>query len=214
VSGVQVRTRLTSLRTVEWARFEPNFFAIFQPAALRAAPKQFVLLAKVPGGGGAVADLQRRAVRRYPDVASLDLSLVEETVSKVLRKVAVAVRFMAIFSLAMGVPVLFSAVAATRRERVREAVLLKTLGATRAQIERILFAEYALLGALGSLTGVLLSVAAAWWLARHVFDVPFAPAAGSALLVAAGMTGLAVAIGVLSGRDVFRETPAAALRES
>ncbi len=114
----------------------------------------------------------------------------------------------------MGIPVLFSAVAATRRERLREGVLLKTLGATRQQIGRIMFAEYALLGLLGSLTGMLLSFGGAWGVMRFVFEQPMTPAYGPALALAGATLLLTVSIGVLSGREVFRETAMAALREA
>jgi putative ABC transport system permease protein len=120
---------------------------------------------------------------------------------------------MALFSLAMGIPVLFSAVAATRRERIREGVLLKTLGATRAQIMRILLAEYSLLGALGSLTGMLLAFAGGWGLTHFVFDSPFSPALGPAAAIAGAMLALTIGIGLLAGRDVFKETPMTALRD-
>jgi putative ABC transport system permease protein len=114
----------------------------------------------------------------------------------------------------MGVPVLFSSVAATRRDRLREGVLLKTLGATRGQIARILLSEYALLGALGALTGMVLSFAGAWGLVLYVFNGKFSPAPLAAFLIAGGMMTLAISIGVSTGRDVFRETPMAALREN
>ena len=212
VSGVQVRTRLTSLRDVNWARFEPNFFAVFQPAALREAPKQFVLLADVPTAQG-VAELQRDVVTRYPNVSTIDLSLVQNTVGRIVGRVSTAVRFLGAFCLAMGIPVLFSAVAATRRDRVRDAVLLKTLGATRAQVTRILLAEYATLGVLGSLAGMVLSFAGAWALAHYIFHQAFRPDFGSALTVAAILTTVTVVIGLITGRDAYRGTPAAALRE-
>jgi putative ABC transport system permease protein len=213
VQGVRVPTRVTSLREVNWARFEPNFFAVFEPRALAQAPKQFVVLARAPSRL-AVARLQRASVARYPNVSSVDLSLVLETIDRIVSKVTVAIRFMAVFSLALGVPVLFSAVAATRRQRVREGVLLRTLGATRAQVRSILLSEYAVLGLLGSLTGMVLAFAGAWALMRYVFDGVFAPAWGPALAIAALMTALTLVIGLLSGRDVFRETPIAALREA
>ena len=104
--------------------------------------------------------------------------------------------------------------AATRRERLREGVLLKTLGATRAQIMRILLAEYALLGALGALTGMVLSFGGAWALMHFVFSSTFAPALLPSAAIAAAMMALAVAIGLSTGRDVFRETPMAALRDA
>lgn len=213
VQGVQIRTILTSTREVDWGRFEPNFFAVFPTAALKGAPAQFVTIAAV-ASDTAVARLQREAVRSYPNVSSIDLSLVRGTITQIVSKVTLTVRFLALFSLAMGIPVLFSAVAATRRDRLREGVLLKTLGATRSQIGRILLAEYAVLGLLGSLTGMVLAVGGAWGLVTFVFQGTFTFAALPAFGIAAAMTGLAISIGLLTGRDVFRETPMAALREN
>jgi putative ABC transport system permease protein len=212
VQGVQVPSRVTSLREVTWQRFQPNFFAVFSPPTMETAPKQYVLLSSV-NGAPAVARLQRDVVSRFPNVSSLDLSLIKDAVSRISAKVTAAIRFMALFSLAMGIPVLFSAVAATRRERIREGVLLKTLGATRAQIVRILLAEYSLLGALGSLTGMLLAIAGGWALTHFVFESPFSPALGAAAAIAGAMLALTITIGLLAGRDVFKETPMTALRD-
>ncbi|MEO6527757.1 MAG: FtsX-like permease family protein [Gemmatimonadaceae bacterium] len=213
VQGVQVATRVTSFREVNWTRFEPNFFVVFERRALENAPKQYVLLARV-NGQQAVAELQRDVVSRFPNVSSLDLTLIQQTVGRVLDKVTAAIRFMAGLSLALGIPVLFSAVSATRRERLREGVLLKVLGATRRQVGRIMLAEYLLLGALGSLVGVVLSVAGAWGLMHFVFKQAFQPAVLPALAVALLMMAVSVSIGLLTGRDVFQETPMAALREA
>ena len=211
VQGVEIPAKVTSLREVTWARFEPNFFAVFASAGLRAAPKQHILLASV-AGNNVVAALQRDVVTRYPNVSSVDLSLVKETVAKIVAKVSTAIRFMALFSLAMGIPVLFSAVAATRRDRIREGVLLKTLGASRGQIIKILLAEYSLLGLLGSLTGMVLAIGGGWALTHYVFEASFSPAMLPALLIAGAMLGLTITIGLLAGRDVFKETPMSALR--
>jgi putative ABC transport system permease protein len=213
VQGIEVPTVMTSTREVNWQRFELNFFAVFEPSALQSAPKTWAALVMAPDDS-AVATLQRDIVRRYPNVASLDLSLVRRTVAEISARATTAIRFLAIFSLAMAVPVLFSAVSATRRDRVREGVLLKTLGATRRQISRILFSEYALLGVLGSLAGMVLSFGGAWLLLRFVFERPFVPVYLEAGAIASLMMLLTVSIGLLAGRDVFRETPMAALRES
>ncbi len=213
VQGAAIPTVVTSLRTVDWARFEPNFFAVFSPSVLRNAPKQFVVLADVPGDT-ALALLQRDLVARFPNVSSLDLTQIQTTIATILGRVQAAIRFLAVFSVALAVPVLFSAVAATRRERLREGVLLKTLGATRAQIGRIMLSEYVVLGALGGLTGVVLSMGGAWALSRFIFEVPFVPAYGPVVALVAVMVLLSVAIGLLTGRDVFRQTPMAALREA
>jgi len=213
VQGVLIPTVVTSIREVKWQSFSPNFFAVFDPKSLEAAPKQFAILVRAPGPKE-IAHVQRDVVAAYPSVSSLDLTLIQQTVTNVLGKVTMAIRFLALITLALAVPVLFSAVAATRRERLREGVLLKTLGATRRQIGRIMLAEYALLGTLGALTGVVLSTLAGWALMHWIFRMPFVPAFVPAGLVAVAMIGLAVAIGLLTGRDVFAETPMAALRES
>lgn len=213
VQGVPVATEITSLRSVNWGRFEPNFFAVLEPKALKDAPKSYATIASVQSDS-VIALLQRSSVERFPNISSMDLSLVRRTIGQIVSEVSVAVRFLALFSLAMGIPVLFSAVAATRRDRLREGVLLKTLGATSRQIARILLSEYALLGALGALTGMALSFAGAWGLVHFIFGGTFAPALLPAAMIAVAMMALAIAIGLLTGRDVFRETPMAALRES
>ena len=212
VQSVEIPTRITSLRKVVWTRFEPNFFVVFAPPVLEGAPKQYVMLAQVKDPA-AVSLLQRAVVNRFPNISSIDLTAIKRTVDRIVGKVSLAIRFMALFSLAVAIPVLFSAVSATRRERVREGVLLKTLGATRGQIARILLAEYSLLGVLGGLTGMLLSLVGGWAVVRYIFKMPFAPP----LLPVAGIAGVIVAltllIGLLAGRDVFKETPIAALRD-
>jgi putative ABC transport system permease protein len=213
VQGVKIPSRVTSLREVKWARFEPNFFAVFEPAALASAPKTWVMLSRIPDAN-AVARLQRAVVAGQPNVSTIDLTLIQRTIGQIVERVALAVRFLAVFCLAMGVPVLFSAMAATRRDRLREGVLLKTLGATRAQIRRILLAEYALLGVLAALTGMVLSFGGAWALTVFVFKGAFVPAWGPALAIAGVMAAMTVGIGLLTGREVFRETPMVALRES
>ena len=213
VQGVRIPTRVRSIREVNWARFEPNFFIIFDPDALEGAPKSFVLLTRA-SDAGLRGRVQRAVVDRYPNISSIDLSLIQQTIGKILDKVAVAIRFMAVFSAATGTLVLVSAVAASRRQRIREGVLLKTLGATRGQIGRIMLAEYAVLGALGSATGMVLSVAGAWALMRFVFESPFALAVTPLFVLAGATMLLTVLIGLMGGRDVFAATPLAALREA
>jgi putative ABC transport system permease protein len=212
VQGVEIPTRITSLRKVVWTRFEPNFFVVFPPPMLQAAPKQYLLLAQVKNPD-AVTLLQREVVNRFSNISSIDLTAIKRTVDRIVEKVSLAIRFMALFSLAVAVPVLFSAVSATRRARVREGVLLKTLGATRGQIARILLAEYSLLGVLGGFTGMLLSIAGGWAVVRYIFKTPFAPALVPLAGIAVAVVGLTLLIGLLAGRDVFRETPIAALRD-
>ncbi|MFL5571061.1 MAG: ABC transporter permease [Gemmatimonadaceae bacterium] len=212
VQGVEIPTRITSLRKVVWTRFEPNFFVVFAPPVLKGAPNQYVLLAQVKNPV-AVPLLQRAVVNRLPNVSSIDLTAIKRTVDRIVGKASLAIRFMALFSLAVAIPVLFSAVSATRRERVREGVLLKTLGATRGQIARILLAEYSLLGVLGGLTGMVLSLVGGWAAVRFIFKTAFALPVVPIVGIAASIVALTLLIGLLAGRDVFKETPITALRD-
>jgi putative ABC transport system permease protein len=211
VQGVPVQTRIASLRDVDWARFEPNFFAVFPAGVLEHAPKQYVFLADVPSAA-ATAGLQRTIGERYPNISSVDLSLIRDTVNGILRKITLAIRFLSIFCLLMGIPVLFSAVAATRRERIRESVLLKTLGASRAQVTRIMVAEYAMLGVLASVAGTVLSAGGAWLLVHFVFETPFVPAVVPPVVIAVASAVLTIVIGVAGSRSAFASTPLEMLR--
>jgi putative ABC transport system permease protein len=120
---------------------------------------------------------------------------------------------MALFSVASGLVILVGALRASRLQRLREAVLLKTLGASGAQVRQILLTEYVAWGSLAALTGVLLAGVAGWALVTRVFEIGFrVPAAGLAavwVLVCA----LTVAVGLATSAEVLRGTPLATLRE-
>ena len=194
-----------------WARLEPNFFAIFPEGPLRDAPQSWVSLTRLEDALER-ARLERRVVEHFPNVSALDLADVQRSLDGILDRVAWAIRFMALFSGGVGACVLLGAVAASREQRLREAVLLKALGATRAQVRRIVLAEYACLGALASVAGVALSLGAGWALLRFVFEAemsaPLLPLAGFGLAVAA----LAALLGGAASREVFRRTALELLR--
>lgn len=211
VQGVLLSSRVASLRSVEWARFEPNFFAVFPEGALESAPQTFVTLVRLDHAA-ARARLTRRLVERFPNISALDLADVQRTLDDLLSRIAWAVRFLALFSVATGTLVLLGAVAASRLERLREAVLLKTLGATRRQVVRVVVAEYAALGLLAATTGVLLASAASWALVHFLFETRFALPALPLLAFGAGVVALTVALGTSGSLDVFRRTSLEVLR--
>ena len=212
LQGVDVPTVVTSLRAVDWAQLSPNFFAVFEPAALREAPQMWVLLARGENAAARAA-VQRDVVRSHSNVSAIDLTLVQQALDDVIGRVSLVIRFLAGFSVATGFIVLLAAVASGRLQRIRESVLLKTLGATRRQIGAILLTEYALLGTLGAVVGVGLSLLAAWGLARFLFEVPFAAEALPLVALAAAIVVVSAVVGLSGSREVFRSTPMEALRE-
>ena len=211
VQGVTIATRVACLREVEWARFEPNFFVVFPEGPLDDAPRSDVLLARVEDAT-ARGRLQRDVVEAHPNVSTLDLAQIQRAIEGVLDKVVLAIRFMALFSLAAGALVLAGAVAASRYQRVREGALLRTLGARRPQLVRILLAEYAVLGVLSAGAALLLATAAGWALVRFVFEGSFAlPGAELAALVASVVL-LTIVVGLGGSTEVWRRPPLEVLR--
>lgn len=212
VAGVEVPSVVTSLRTVDWSRLEPNFFAVFEPGALEGAPWTAVMLARIPDPG-ARADFQRRLPGAFPNVSAIDFSRVQEVVDRVLSRVRQAVAFLGGFSALAGVVVLLGSLATSRVQRMREGALLKTLGARRRQVLTVLFSEYLALGTLATAAGLGLSWVAAALAVPALFEVPFRTHPGPLLAVWGAVAGLTVLVGILGSRRVLRLPPLAVLRE-
>ncbi len=211
VQGVVVSTRVASLRHVDWQQVSPNFFVVFPVGVLEPAPQQIVVVSRADTPA-ASADIQRQIVERFSNVSVMDLAVVLGTVKQVLGRVSLAVRFMASFSLLAGLAVLVVSVLGSRYQRLRESVLLRTLGASRAQILQISAVEYLVLGSLAAMTGLLLAVAGAWALTRFVFDTPLIVAGPALPAIFIAVTGLTVAIGMAGSRGVTTRPPLEVLR--
>jgi putative ABC transport system permease protein len=213
VQGLLIETEVTSIRRVNWARFEPNFFVVFEPGALEDAPQSIVLLCRIEDPTER-ALLQRDLVRAYANVAVVDLTLVQETLDTILGSVSLAIRFMALFSVAAGLVVLVGAIATSRFQRMRESALLKTLGARRAQVARIIATEYCALGLVAALAGMGLAAIAGWALTRFLFEVPFRLPTVSLAILGLGAAAATTAVGLMNSLHVFRSTPLAVIRET
>jgi putative ABC transport system permease protein len=154
VQGVPIRTQIASTRDIDWKRFQTNFFVVFPAGVLENAPGFGVIVSRVPDAA-ASARLQSGIVAKFPNVSALDLTSVIQTVDGILSKVALVIRVMSLFTVGAGLIVLASTIWSGRYQRLKESILLRTLGASRAQIWQILCAEYLILGALASLTGIV-----------------------------------------------------------
>ena len=212
VQGVLLPTVVRSIREVDWARFDTNFFVVFEPGLLEQAPQSFVILGRVddPAARGR---LQRTVVERFGNVTTVDLATLQGAVENLVDQVTLAIRFMAAFSLLTGALVLVGAVATSRFQRIREGALLRTLGATRRQVLRVVLAEYLALGGLAAIVGVGLAVLAAWAIATWVFEGPFAVPVPAVTLLAFLVTAGTALLGALNSRDVLRLPPLQVLRE-
>jgi putative ABC transport system permease protein len=138
--------------------------------------------------------------------------LILETLDAILGKISFVVRFMAMFTVLTGLLVLVGALVTGRFQRIQESILLRTLGASRAQIFRVLLVEYVSLGLLAAFTGVLLALAASWALSVFVFKISFAPPLLPLVVALVGVPALTVLTGLLMSRGVLNHPPLAVLR--
>ena len=213
VQGVPITCRVGSLRKVDWRQVRPNFFVVFPAGVLEDAPAMHVLATHV-ADAAASAMMQREVVKAFPNVSAIDLTLVLQTLDGILAKVGFVIRFMALFTVATGLVVLAGAVLSGRWQRMQEAILLRTLGASRAQIRQVLFAEYATLGLLAAITGSGLAVIASWALAVFAFKAGYDFAALPVPLAIAlsGVTTLTVLVGLATSRGIADQPPLEILR--
>jgi putative ABC transport system permease protein len=211
VGGLPVTTYVSSLRSVDWERFQTNFFVLFPSGVLEEAPQFFVVLTRTAGDAEAGA-LQSALFAGYPNVSSIDLTLVLQVFDAIYSRISFVLRFMALFSLCTGLVVLVAAVTVSRVQRIEESVLLKTLGASRRQLMRIMVVEYLCLGAFATLTGLALALVGSGALAVFVFEAPFVPAVGPIALLAAIVTGATLLIGALNSRGIYARPPLEVLR--
>jgi putative ABC transport system permease protein len=213
LQGVEIESVITSVRTVDWARFDTNFFVVFEPGSIDDAPQSFVTFARVPDERSK-ATIQRDLARAWPNVSTLDISLVQQTFEDIIGRVTLAIRFMAIFAVAAGLLVMAGAISAGRFQRAREAILLRTLGATRDTVRTVLLTEYAALGSLAGLSGTLLACIAGWACVRFLFELEFRLPILPLLVAWAGIALLAIIIGTTGNRSLLSRPPLAALREA
>ncbi len=211
VAGTEIRTEIGSLRSVDWARMETNFFVVFEPGVLDGLPRTSIMLASVPADDDRVR-FQEALVRGHPNVSVLDLATIRATVEAVLARVVDAIRILAGICTAAGLIVMTGSIASTRAQRRREGALLRTLGARPGQVRRILLSEYVALGALAGLAGGVLSIGASWLLTVGLFGLDYRPAPGVAALIWIAVVGLTVLTGLASGRGSGGGTPLQVLR--
>lgn len=211
VQGVPVKTQVASLRSVDWRRVQPNFFVVFPRGILEEAPSFYIMVTRVVDAQQS-ADLQREVVKGFPNVSAIDLTLVMQMIDSIVSKIAFAVRFMAMFTVATGLIVLVGAILTGRLQRMQESVLLRTLGASRRQIRQILLTEYVSLGALAAALGGILSIGATWLLARYVFKTDFVFSLSDLLITMIIVCVLTTITGMAASRGVGTHPPLEVLR--
>lgn len=212
VQGVVMPAIVQNIRTVDWARMQLNFSLVFPTGVLEDAPQFRVLTTNMPDEQ-ASADLQRELVNEFPNISIIDLRQVLTVIEDILDKIALLINFMAFFSILTGIIVLLGAVRTSKYQRIRESVLLRTIGARSRQILKITAFEYLYLGVLGSFSGIVLSLVGSQLLAWFLFDSPFVPSIIPFLIIFPGITFLVLLIGVSNSMGIIKSPPLEVLRK-
>jgi len=212
VQGVPVKAFISGIRKVEWPKDPPNFIFVFPKGVLDDAPQIWVAATRVENPQNAIL-FQQELVFNYANVSLIDLRLILSTVDELFDKVGLVVRFLALFSIVTGLVVLAGAVLNSKFARMKENVLLRTIGARTRQITRITVIEYGYVGIFSAITGLALSLGAGWLLTRFFFEVQFSVNMVELLTISAGVIVLAVLIGWWNSREVISTPPLQVLRK-
>jgi putative ABC transport system permease protein len=211
VGGQLVEAPITSLRKLEWGSMRVNFFVILNPALMADTPQTFITAFRLPPEKSALVN---QLVRDFPNLTIVDIGSVVRQIQGVIDQVVRAVEFLFLFTLASGVLVLYAALVGSQDERIREAGLLRALGATRRQLSAAQWIEFALVGGLAGLLAATGAAATGWALAEYVFNFEwrFSPIVW---LAGVGVGAVCAFIGGWVGlRNVLRHPPLQTLREA
>jgi putative ABC transport system permease protein len=214
VLGRNFVARIANLRSVDWRAFGINFVMVFTPATFAGAPFSelaTVTLAKPAGIDQDIAIL-RAVAQAYPSVVSLRVKDALDAVKDVVDRLAVAVRAAAAIALIAATLVLGGALAAGQQTRLYEAVILKTLGATRRRLIAAFVCEFGLLGLMTAVFGILAGSLAAFAVVEFILNLDFVWFWTLALAVAAGAMIVAILMGLAATWRILGRKPAPYLR--
>jgi putative ABC transport system permease protein len=214
VLGRRIPATVTSIRKVNWRDYRSGgFMLVFRPGVLDNAPHSYIASVNGPRETTARARMQAQLVARYPNVSVIDLREVLDTIQTIVNGVTLGVSVVGGLVLLSGLLILVGAVSMTKFQRVYEAAILKTLGASSRLIAAMLLLEYGVLGAIAGTIGALGAIALSWAVATYALELDTWHTWPSITVGGIVATAIGVAtIGVLASWDVLRHKPLATLR--
>ncbi|MCF2515112.1 FtsX-like permease family protein [Sphingomonas sp. G124] len=212
ILGRPIEARIASMREIDWRSLGFNFAIIFAPGAIEAAPYTLMATAS-PANGRSTTAFERRLTTELPMVSAIRVSDVVVQVKTLLESIDGAVRIATGFAILMGMIVLAGSVVATRRQRSRDIVLLRLVGATRGQVARSQLIEFVLLSSVVAVAAFASGAIAAWLVVVQLFEFPFSPDWASLALIPLGAIFLAVLAAFAAAIPALNARPAQGLRE-
>ncbi len=212
VLGRNVTAKVASLRHIDWDSLGINFVMVFSPGTLEQAPHTFLASARVPPAQE--VGLYKTVAEGFANVSIINLRDVLAAVGRLISGIGRAAHAAAVITLLIGVLVLGSTIAARQRRRLREAAILKALGATRAGVLAAHALEYGLLGMVTAVIAGGLGWAAAFAVVTRLLHAPWIPLPGTLAVTALGSILVTVICGLFGTWQALSVSPAQILRET
>ena len=211
IAGTEVNTRVACIHNIDDIHLASRVEFIFNAGALDGFPQ--IYYGSLRAKPAAVTALQEALYRRFPTVTVVNMADVLQTFQSVVNRISQMVRFISIFAILAGAIILSSSVAGTRFRRMREVVILKTLGATRWRVSRIFSVEFLILGAVAGTMGALLANGFANLLLKRMLDSPVSFPILPALLAVVATALIANTAGWMASFRILGQKPLEILRE-
>ncbi len=214
VLGRNLTARIANLRTVDWQTMGINFVMIFSPNTFAGAPHTHLATVgfKMPMAARDEVSFARAIADAFPAVTSVRVKDALQAVADVMDQLGLAIRAATGIAIAACILVLGGALGAGQSARTHEAVVLKTLGATRRRLIRAYTYEYGLLGLISAGLGLLLGVFASFLVVTQLMNLEFDPSWGAAGATAATAVALTIALGLIGTWRILGQKPASHLR--
>jgi putative ABC transport system permease protein len=210
IAGQRFTGTITSLRSIDWESFRPNFFVLASPGSMDGFPASYITAVSVPPER---MHFTGALVQRFPNLSVIDVDAILKQVRAIGDQVSTVVQVVFWFSLAAGVLVLLAAISASQDERLLEGGVMRVLGGSRAQLRWAQASEFAAIGLLAGLVAAIAASVLSGVVASRVFDLPWQP--NWTLAAAGGAIGMlaALAAGMFATRRVLDAPPSVTLRE-
>jgi putative ABC transport system permease protein len=214
VLGRNITATISNMRKVDWESLGINFVMVFPPSVFRGAPHTRMATLTYPGGSTPAQDgaMIRSAAQAFPAITTVRVKDALETIGALVANLVLGIRVASAVTLLAAALVLGGALAAGHRHRVYDAVILKTLGATRRRLLAAYIIEYALIGGATAVFGVLAGSLSAWLIVTELMNLGFTWLPAPALIATVSAVVITVVLGLLGTFNALGQKPAAVLR--
>jgi len=210
ISGKTITAPVTSFRTINWDSFKPNFFVISPAITLQNFPATYISSFYLNKNN---KDFLTQLVRQFPNITVLDVQQMINQIRDIMEKVSLIIEVVFLFTLIAGILVMITTMQSTHDERIRDNAIMKTLGASKKQLRKILFTEFFLIGVISSLIATIAANITGYAIASNLMNMQYQVHLNS---IAASLiigTSIITITGLVAFRRYHKMPPVSTLRQ-